>query len=122
MSKPEIKCLGTKENLKNALISTPKMDQKYPHLLKGLNRRKHEAAIRNITYAWESEKQHRDLIKKMQSGTGIFFGVLAKTIEKTPVRYFVCQKCGSTLVELPKDSCPICKSSVSGYKVVERIK
>jgi len=71
---------------------------------------------------WESEKQHRDLIQKIESGTGVLFGVLTRAIEKRPTRSFVCQNCGSTLQELPKDICPICKSPISQYKEVERIK
>jgi rubrerythrin len=121
--KPDLKVFNTKANLKNALdFELKDIDQRYPQLIEKIKPEKHEAAIRDITYAWESEKQHRDLIQKMQSGTGIFFGLLAKKIEETSVRYFVCQICGSTVVELPKDSCPICKGSVSGYKEVERIK
>jgi rubrerythrin len=81
-----------------------------------------EAAIRNIKYAWQAEEQHRDLLKKVLSGTGIFFGVLAKKIEKADVQFFVCQRCGSTLIELPEDVCPICKSPVAVYKELERIK
>jgi len=121
--KPDVKVFNTKANLKNALdFELKDIDQRYPQLIEKIKPEKHEAAIRDITYAWESEKQHRDLIQKMQSGTGIFFGLLAKKIEETSVRYFVCQICGSTVVELPKDSCPICKGSVSGYKEVERVK
>ena len=123
MPKPEIKVSSTKENLKNATqVELQEIDQRYPQLVEKIKPENHEAAIRNITYAWESEKQHRDLIQKIQSGTGILFGVLTRTIEKTPTRYFVCQNCGSTLLELPKDICPICKGSVSEYKVLERIK
>lgn len=123
MPKPEIKVSSTKENLKNATqVELQEIDQRYPQLVEKIKPENHEAAIRNITYAWESEKQHRDLIQKIQSGTGILFGLLTRTIEKTPTRYFVCQNCGSTLVELPNDICPICKGSVSEYKVLEMIK
>jgi len=121
--KPDIKVLSTKVNLKNALdFELGDIDQKYPQFLERIKPEKHEAAIRSMTYAWETEKQHQALLQKMQSGTGIFFGLLAKKIEETSVRYFVCQICGSTVVELPKDGCPICKGSVSGYKEVERVK
>lgn len=121
--KPDVKVFNTKANLKNALdFELKDIDQRYPQLIEKIKPEKHEAAIRDITYAWESEKQHRDLIQKMQSGTGIFFGLLAKKIEETSVRYFVCQICGSTVVELPKDSCPICKMLISNFKEVGRIK
>jgi rubrerythrin len=121
--KPEIKVSTTKENLKNATqTELQEIDHGYPQLIEKVRLEGHEAAIRYITYAWESEKQHRELIKKIESGTGILFKMLSGIIEKTPNRYFVCQECGSTITELPKDVCPICKSSVSQYKEVERIK
>lgn len=121
--KPEVMVLSTKENLKKALeFEIKDIDQRYPQIYEKSKAENHETAIRDIIYAWDSEKQHRDLIQKMQSGTGIFFGVLAKKIEATSVQYFVCQVCGSTVAEFPKDNCPICKSQASRYKEVERIK
>jgi len=120
-SKSEIKVYSTKKNLKNATqVELQEIDQKYPQFIEKVKPEMHEAALQNITYAWESEKQHRDLIQKIESGTGVLFGVLTRSIEKTPARFFVCQNCGSTLQELPKDICPICKSPISQYKVVER--
>lgn len=119
----EVKVLSTKTNLKNALdFELKDIDHRYPEILEQIKPERNEAAIQVVTYAWESEKQHRDLIQKMRSGTGVFFGVLAERIEKSPARYFVCRICGSTVVELPKGDCPICKNSVSNYKEVERPK
>lgn len=77
-------------------------------------------AIKNITFARESEKQHRDLIEKISSNIGMFFGVIAKKIESEPTVYFVCTICGSTLTELPQYYCPICKGPVSAYKEVKK--
>jgi rubrerythrin len=119
----EIKVSATKENLKKAIhFEIADIDERYPQLLEKVKPEKYEGAIRNLTYAWETEKQHRDLLQKMQSGTGIFFGLLARKIEETSVRYFVCQVCGSTIAELPKDICTICKIPVSNFEEVERIK
>ena len=78
----------------------------------------HEAAIRDVVYAWKAEKQHRDLIRKIRSGTGLLFGVLVKVMEKDASRYFVCQRCGSTLTSLPEDTCPICMGPVLRYKEI----
>ena len=120
--KLEMKVSTTKENLKNATqVELQEIDQKYPQSIEKIKPDKHDEAIQKITYAWESEKQHRELIKKIESGTGMLFKMLAGIIEKTPNRYFVCQECGSTITELPKDVCPICKSPLSKYKEVERI-
>ena len=121
--KSEIKVSSTKKNLKNATqVELQEIDQKYPQFIEKVKPEMHEAVLQNITYAWESEKQHRDLIQKIESGTGVLFGVLTRAIEKTPTRFFVCQNCGSTLQELPKDICLICKSPVSNYKEVEKSK
>jgi rubrerythrin len=121
--RPEVMVSSTKKNLKNALeFEIKDIDGRYPQLYQMSKPENHETAIRNILYAWDSEKQHRDLIEKILSGTGIFFGILAKKIEATSVQYFVCQLCGSTMTEVPKDNCPICKSQASRYKEIERIK
>jgi rubrerythrin len=119
-SKPEIKLSSTKQNLKHATeVELEEIDSKYPQFVEKVRPEKHEAAIRYITYAWESEKQHRDLIKKIQSGTGMLFGLLTKKIEENPADYFVCQNCGSTLTEFPKDICPVCEVSAVQYKKIE---
>ena len=113
---------STKKNLKKATgVELNEIDTQYPKSIEKIKMEKCEAAIRTITYAWKSEKQHRDLIRKIQSATGIFFGLFTKKIEETPVQYFVCQECGSTLTELPKDNCPICKGPVLNYKKIKKI-
>ena len=116
ISKPELKVSSTRKNLKKATqVELNEIDNQYPKFIQMIKAENHQEAIRSITYAWESEKQHRDLIRKIKSGTGIFFGALTKKIESTSVIYYVCQKCGSTLTELPTDHCPVCKDSVSQY-------
>jgi rubrerythrin len=119
----KVKVSGTRVNLKGALdFEMIDIDQRYPQLIEKAKPENHEPTLRNLNYSWEAEKQHREIIQKMQSGTGIFFGILAKKIEETSFQYFVCQRCGSTVVELPDKVCSICKGSVSLYKEVERLK
>jgi len=114
---PQIKVSSTKRNLKKATkVELSEIDTKHPQFIHEIESEHYEAATRNITYAWLSEKQHRDLIEKIQSGTGMLFGLLAKKIEDSPSQYFVCQNCGSTLTEFPQEACPIYKGSVSSYK------
>ncbi|OGP90489.1 MAG: hypothetical protein A2157_12685 [Deltaproteobacteria bacterium RBG_16_47_11] len=121
--KPRVKVFSSKVNLKSALeFEMLDIDQRYPQFVEEAKPEAHESALRNLNYAWETEKQHRDLILKMQSGTGIFFGILAKKMEQPFLKYFVCQTCGSTVIELPDQVCPICKSPVSVYLEVERLK
>ncbi len=123
LPKLEVKVSSTRVNLRNALDYELKdIDQRYPRVYEKSKPDDHEEAIRNIIYAWDSEKQHRDLIRMVRSGTGIFFGILSKKIEGASVQYFVCQVCGSTMIELPTDRCPICNSQASRYKEVEKIK
>lgn len=93
--------------------------EKYPQILQQIKPEKHVGAIQFITFAWESKKQHRQLLKQMQSGTGIFFGLLTKRIEGNPSQYFVCQNCGSTLSKIPKVKCPICGGPDAKYKEIK---
>jgi rubrerythrin len=119
--KPEVKVFSSKVNLKSALeFELLDIDQRYPQFVEEAKPEAHEGTFRNLNYAWDTEKQHRDLIQKMQSGTGIFFGLLMKKMDKPYLKYFVCQTCGSTVIELPGQVCPICGSPVSVYHEVGR--
>jgi len=117
---PDVPMADTKTNLKNA--STAELDEidvRYPQYLVRIKPENVQAAIDDLTHAWQAEKQHRDLITQILSGTGVFFGMMVKKIEENPVDYFVCQNCGSTVIELPKDKCPICGGPVSRYQKVQ---
>ena len=111
-----IKESSTKKNLKYALgVELSEIDTQYPAYLKRTETEGYEAAITDITYAWKSEKQHRDLIQKMRSAVGFFFSKVVEKLGGTD-NYFVCQRCGSTLTKLPEETCPICGSPVSMYR------
>lgn len=121
--KPGVKVFSTKVNLKSALdFEIAAIDQRYPQFVEEAKPEAHEGALRNLNYAWDTEKQHRDLLQEMQSGTGIFFGILAKKMEQPPLKFFICQTCGSTVPELPDQVWPICGSPVSVCLEVERQK
>lgn len=119
----EIAVLDTRKNLKNAVeVEAQEIDHEYPAILKRISAENHQKTIQAIEYAWKSEKQHRELIKKMQKGTESFwFSFLVGIIEGEPVDYHVCQVCGSTLTELPPHECSICGHPVSNYSVMQRI-
>jgi len=120
---PEFKVSSTRENLNfAATVEIVEINRIYPRLIEGMKPEEYEAAIQDITYAWKAEEQHHNLMEKVLSGTGVFFGLLAKKIEMTDIHVFVCQRCGSTLTELPRDMCPICKGPVALYKEMEMIK
>jgi rubrerythrin len=111
---------STRKNLEFAIrVELEEIDRKYPQFLEQIKPENHMQAIQYIKYAWESEKQHRELLKEMQSGTGIFFGLLTKRIEGNPSQYFVCQNCGSTLSEIPEVTCPICGGPSEKYKEIK---
>ena len=117
--KINVEVSSTKKNLNRATkVELEEIDKKYPQFIDTLRSENHQVAIRFTTYAWESEKQHRDLIKRIKSGTGIFFGLLKKEFKETPTDYFVCQNCGSTLTESPVATCPICGSLAAEYKKI----
>ena len=114
-----VKVQSTRKNLKFAIaVELEEIDRKYPQVLEQIKPENHAQAIQYIRYAWESEKQHRELLKRIQSGTGIFFGLLTKRIEGNPYQYFVCHNCGSTLTEIPASACPVCGGPSAKYKEV----
>jgi rubrerythrin len=117
---PQVKVDSTRNNLKFATaVELEEIDKKYPEFMEQIRPENHMPAIQFITYAWESEKQHRELLKKIKSGTGMFFGLLTKRIEGNPYQYFVCQNCGSTLSEIPASTCPICGGPAAKYTEIK---
>jgi rubrerythrin len=115
----DIKIADTKTNLKWAIkVELTEIDTNYPTLIKKIKPEGNKRALEDITYAWKSEMQHKDLIKKMKSALGFFF---MKVIDKLKEAkdYHVCQRCGSTVFKLPEKSCIICGSPVSMYKQIK---
>ncbi|MES0371663.1 MAG: rubrerythrin family protein, partial [Mariprofundaceae bacterium] len=99
----------TKNNLKYATkIELAEIDKDYPRYIKRIKPEMHDEALEYITYAWQAEQQHRDLIKEIQSGTGMFYSMLLKYFRSNPSKFYVNQNCGTTVRELPEDACPIC--------------
>jgi len=116
VSEPDIKISDTKKNLEWALkVELSEIDTNYPKLIKRIKPEGNEKTLKDITYAWKAEMQHRDLIKKMKSAIWVFFGKIVDKL-KDAHEYHVCQRCGSTVFELPEKFCIICGSPVSMYK------
>jgi len=115
----EVELSATREHLRLAAsVEAEEIDQEYPAILERIKAEQHEQAIRFITYAWQAEQQHRDLILKIHKGASWFFGTLVDRIEGNPARYYVCQICGSTVTELPTGQCPICDHPPAEYREV----
>ncbi|HEY6838379.1 MAG TPA: ferritin family protein [Geobacteraceae bacterium] len=111
----------TRENLKFATtFEINIIENVFPDYLKKITPENHEQAICSLTNELETERQHLDLLKKIQRGTGAFFGMLAKRFEGTPVDYFICQVCGATTIERPVATCPVCKADASRYMTVAK--
>ena len=115
----EIEILTTKEHLKHATtVEAEEIDKEYPKILDSIASENHQQAIESIRYAWESEKQHRDLIVKIQKAISNWFSLVISRIEGRAAHYYVCQVCGSTLTEVPENHCPICNHEIKHYKEV----
>ena len=111
-----IKSTTTKENLKYASeIELAEIDVEYPRYIHRISPEAHQEALELVNYAWETERQHRELIKDIQSRTGMFFGVLLERFRNKVSKYYVCQHCGATITELPVDACPICYKPLEIY-------
>jgi len=84
-----IEISNTKTNLKNAVnVELEEIDHKYPDFIDKIKAEGCEPAIQYITFAWESEKQHRDLIQKVSSNIRLFFGTIAKKNRSQPYQIF----------------------------------
>ena len=109
----------TKSNLKEATtVEANEINHKYPEIVKQISAENNQKAIEITTWAWKAEEQHRKLIVQMQENVVKWWGIVSSRIEEKPVTYYVCQVCGSTLIKVPKDKCPICDSPASSYKEI----
>lgn len=110
---------SSRKNLRQALEAELKeIDTKYPGHIERLRRERQEDAIRVAIWAWESEKQHRELITQLEQGTGLLFGVLESKLQSRHLAYVICQVCGSTYVQRPEGDCPICGSAAANYREI----
>jgi rubrerythrin len=111
---------STKENLITAATDElASVNTFYPDILKDLAPEGLQDAIRLATYAWNTEKLHLGILLSIQRWTPSHFEAVAKKIEDETGRYFVCWICGATMVELPKESCPVCGFPVSNIHRIE---
>ncbi|MBT8117330.1 MAG: rubrerythrin [Gammaproteobacteria bacterium] len=110
---------STKSNIMHATgVEADEIDHQYPAILERIKPENHQEAIDNLTWAWEAEKQHRDLLGRMQDAAKKWFRFLIAHIEGEFVDYHVCQICGSTLVERPAGHCPVCGRPASHYQLI----
>jgi rubrerythrin len=109
----------TKQNLIAAVddeIDT--IDNLYPRTLERVGPEGHGEAADLVRFAWNSERQHRDMIQKIRRYSPMMFEQVAKAIDEKSGLYFVCQACGSTLNKVPGTNCPVCASAPEQYQKV----
>jgi len=109
----------TKQNLIAAVDDEiDSIDDLYPRTLERIRPDGNAEAMKLVKFAWESERQHRDLIQKIRRYSPMLFEQVAKAIDEKTGLYFVCQTCGSTLNKVPSPSCPVCASAPEQYQQV----
>jgi rubrerythrin len=111
---------STQQNLMTA--ASDELDcvnRRYPDIMTLLKKEGLQDAITSTNYAWESEKQHLDILKDIQRWSPSHFEAVAKKIENETGQYFVCTICGSTVIQIPKEKCPICHLASENYRKVE---
>jgi rubrerythrin len=109
----------TKQNLIAAVDDEiDSIDGLYPRTFERIQPEANAEAMRLVKFAWESERQHRDLIQKIRRYSPMLFEQVAKAIDEKTGLYFVCQLCGSTLTKVPNPNCPVCASAPDQYHQV----
>jgi rubrerythrin len=110
---------STRKHLQQATeVEADEIDKEYPAILARIEPEGYRPAIQSITWAWQAEKQHRELIIKIRDAATSWFGLLVNRIEGEPSHYYVCQICGSTLDQRPAQTCPICGHPAENYQEV----
>jgi rubrerythrin len=120
---PEFEFLirDTKANLiKASAGELEKIRKTYPNFLRKLKKESHDQAIINCMYSWKSHKQHKSKISEIEKYSKLFFGSVAKKIEEMKFDFHVCEVCGSTIDEAPKNPCDICNFPILHYHRVKR--
>lgn len=109
----------TKQNLIVAVDDEiDSIDDLYPRTLERIRPDGNGDAMRLVRFAWESERQHRDLIQKIRRYSPLLFEQVAKVIDEKTGLYVVCQTCGSTLNKVPSPGCPVCAGAPGQYHQV----
>ena len=117
---PHTQVSDTKKNLiAAAQAELSSIDSFYPKIIDGIGDKADAEAMRFARYAWESHKQHKDIIDKISRYAPDFFETVARRIDENTEVFYICEICGSTTNELPTDSCEICGYTVEHYRKLE---
>jgi len=99
----------TAENLKEAIeFETHEFSELYPQMIRDAEKDGWSFAKECFTYASAVDEVHASLFKRALHNLDI----------KRNVDYYVCESCGNTIENKPVDSCKVCGSSESAFKMV----
>jgi len=99
----------TAENLREAIGENSELSQLYPGMIQDAEKDGWSFARECFTYAGAVDKVYDSLFKNALQNLG----------EKKSVDYFVCESCGNTIDHKPADSCNVCGSAESAFKMVQ---
>jgi rubrerythrin len=117
---PHMEIADTKKNLIVAAQSElSSINNFYPKIVEQIETEANGEAMRFVRYAWESHRQHKDIIDKIKKYAPDFFETVARRIDENTDVFYVCEICGSTTYELPPENCPICGYTVRHYEKLE---
>ncbi len=117
---PHTEVSDTKQNLiAAAQAELSSIENFYPEIIDGIGDEADAEAMRFARYAWESHKQHKDIIDKIGRYAPDYFETVARRIDENTEVFYICDICGSTTKELPTDSCEICGYTVEHYHKLE---
>ncbi len=114
MQEPQVR--STKENLEDALNGeTYEFEKMYPAFIKEAKQKNERNAVRTFDYAWDVEKQHGKLYKKV-------LGELDSLKGKKAEAWYICPVCGYTVskAEMTFKRCPVCQTPVEKFKEVTK--
>ena len=94
------------------------IENTYPDLLRPVEAEGYAGAISVVGYSWASHKQHRDIIEKIHRWSSGYFETVARKIDESTDRYYICRICGSTVTEAPEDVCPVCGEPPGNYRLI----
>jgi len=112
--------LDTKQNLIAAAeAELNSMNNYYPQVYKQIEAGGNADALRNVRYAWESHRQHKEILDKIKEYTPDYFEDVARRIDEESGVFYVCEICGSTTNQVPQEECEICAYSVDHYRKID---
>lgn len=120
MESTQVPVTTTKDNVIDAANKElNSIENVYPDILQHVTAAGSEEAVLTVRYAWESHSQHLDIINKIRQWSPTHFEIVARRIDKTTERYFICQICGSTVKKIPQTTCPICANPARYYRPID---